>query len=458
MMRRREFLALMAAAGAPEVEDKLRGGLLGQLIGDLNGLKHEMKYIQAPGNVETYEPGLPDGAWTDDDTDIEWVYAVEMERRGELFLPYPVIAELWKKHINRRIWCSHLYLRQLLDIGIEPPYTGKTAFNPWAGFNLSGQFVAETWGLISPGLPRTAARLALHYTHVSIEGEPSQAAQMIAAMAASAYSARDVAGAIEAGRAALDPRSILARVHGDVVRWHAENPRDWRATRELIRKTYAWYGGDDMRDRNGVALNGAATLAALLYGGGDFATTVRLAFNFGWDCDNNAAAAGTVIGVLRGAKWIGAQGWPVKDLYRNTSRDAMPGEETITRFGDRLVSLMRLNLRQNGGRREKAGNVERLPDLDREPARLRSELRGRIERDLTLGGKAEDHARAAYLAICLDLAAELAGAEPKAWERAVDALSDCKGLLAALFKQSPIPQGEELRRKMAAAGVRADRA
>lgn len=456
MMRRRDFLSLAAAAAAPEdLEDRLRGGLLGQLLGDLNGLEHEMKYIHEPGGVEKYEPGSPEGAWTDDDTDIEWVYVLEMERTGELFLPYTAIAGLWRKHINRRIWCSHLYLRQLLDLGIEPPLTGMAAFNPWAGFNLSGQFVAETWGLISPGLPRTASRLALHYTHVSVEGEPAQAAQIIATMVASAYSASSVEAVIEAGRAALDPRSILARVHADVVRWHAQNPRDWRAARELIRKTYAWYGGEDMRDRNGVVLNGAATLAALLYGGGDFKETVRLAFNFGWDCDNNAAAAGCIIGVMRGARWFAAQGWPVRDIYRNTSRDSMPEDETITRFGDRLAALMRLNLARNGGRTEKPGNVERLPDPDREPARLRSQLRGLIERDLTVSSTSPAPARAAYLAICLDLAGELAREYPKPWAQAIAALAECRGLMTALFKHSPIPQARQLRKKLAAAGVAA---
>jgi hypothetical protein len=461
MLRRREFLSLAAAAAAPappEIEDRLRGGWLGQLIAGLNGLQYEMKFIQAPGDVEDYRPGLPEGAWTDDDTDIEWVYAVEMERTGELFLPYPAIAALWKKHINRRIWSSHLYLRQLLDLGLDPPLTGKTALNPWAGFNLSGQFVAETWGLISPDLPRTAARLAVHYTSVSIEGEPSQAAQMIAAMIAVAYSAPNLETVLEAGKAALDPRSILARVHSDVLRWHADNPRDWRTTRESIRKTYAWYGGHDMRDRNGVVLNGAATLAALLHGRGDFIETVRLAFNFGWDCDNNAAAVGAILGVMRGAKWFAAQGWPVRDVYRNTSRDGMPEDETITRFGDRLAALMRMNLARHGGRAEKPANVERLADLDREPARLRSALRGVIARDLTLGVAPADHARAAYLAICLDLADELAREHPKPWARGVAALGQARGLMQALFKQSPIPQAEQLRRKLAAAGVPAPEA
>jgi hypothetical protein len=31
------------------LEDKIRGGFLGQVIGDLNGLQHEMKYILRAG-------------------------------------------------------------------------------------------------------------------------------------------------------------------------------------------------------------------------------------------------------------------------------------------------------------------------------------------------------------------------------------------------------------------------
>ena len=65
---------------ADTLEDKLRGGMLGQILGNLNGLPHEFKYIDEPGNVEVYTPSLPDGAVTDDDTDIEWVYIREIAR------------------------------------------------------------------------------------------------------------------------------------------------------------------------------------------------------------------------------------------------------------------------------------------------------------------------------------------------------------------------------------------
>src|SRR5688572_866442 len=72
---------------AERLEDQIRGGMLGQILGNLNGLPHEMKYIGEPGNVEKYVPGLPEGARTDDDTDIEWVYITEMQKSGKLYVP-----------------------------------------------------------------------------------------------------------------------------------------------------------------------------------------------------------------------------------------------------------------------------------------------------------------------------------------------------------------------------------
>src|SRR5689334_1718042 len=110
---RRSFLALTAAAlsapgrtggtidiPADVLDDKIRGGLLGQMLGDLNGLKHEMKYIAEPGDVREYTPALPDGAWTDDDTDIEWPYILEIQRTNNLLLSPREITAIWKRHIN----------------------------------------------------------------------------------------------------------------------------------------------------------------------------------------------------------------------------------------------------------------------------------------------------------------------------------------------------------------------
>lgn len=458
-------LAAEVDVSIDKLQDQIRGGLLGHILGDLNGLKHEMKYIAAPGNLERYAPELPDGAWTDDDTDIEWIYLVEIERGKTLLIPPQRIAELWKRHINRGIWCSHLYLRQLLDIGIEPPLTGSVHLNPWAGFNLSGQFVSESWGLISPGMPQTAARLGTHYTHVSVDGEPIQSTQLFTSMIATAFLSGNMDTIVDAGLAATDPRSDMHKIVLDVRQWYRQNPQDWRATRKLIQQT--WSVGNRTADNNGVKLNGASTVAALLYGQGDFVETLRHAFNFGWDADNNAATAGAILGVIKGHKWLMGQGWNIKDLFRNTSRDHMPMDETITSFGDRLIELAGTVIAGHGGakvtaggkniyriRTEKAGNVERLPDPSKQFAALEARLKPEITRAIAGGASAQRLARAAYLAICLDLAPGLRQKHPQQWAQAIEALSGYSRLMQALFFEASTPAGDKIREKAAAAGLR----
>src|SRR5688572_2130767 len=84
---------------ADRLRDKVHGAILGQIFGNLNGLPHEFKYIENPGNVQTYTPDLSDGARTDDDTDIEWIYHVYMQKEGRIFLPPDRINALWKSHL-----------------------------------------------------------------------------------------------------------------------------------------------------------------------------------------------------------------------------------------------------------------------------------------------------------------------------------------------------------------------
>ena len=84
---------------AEVLEDKIRGGLLAQMLGNLNGLPHENKYYDEPGNVTNYTPSLPDGARTDDDTDIEWVYIYAMQENRTVMLAPAQITQLWKKHL-----------------------------------------------------------------------------------------------------------------------------------------------------------------------------------------------------------------------------------------------------------------------------------------------------------------------------------------------------------------------
>ncbi len=445
-----------------QLEDKVRGGMLGQLFGNMNGLVHEFKYIHEPGQVESYTPSLPDGAHTDDDTDIEWVYIVEMERQKTSILPPSQIVALWKKHINRRVWCANLYTRHLMDLGLEPPLTGDSRFNPWSHFNIAGQFSCETFGLIAPAMPQTASRIGLNYGRVAVSGEPTQATQLYMGMIATAFVDSDINRILDAGLASVDSRSEISNIVRVVQKLHQEHPDDWKTTRRLIKERWQKHDGA-FRDQNGYELNTASTVAALLYGQADLQETLRHAFNFGWDCDNSAATAGTVVGVIKGRNWINKQGWEVKDRYRNTSRDQMPNDETISQFEDRVINCMKQVIREQGGeiikvdgksvcriRREAPANVESL-----ESARTLASPKKLFRQDIetNLGGDSPtDRARAAYLAICLGESARLQLERPSEWTQAVEDLSGFPEIARNVFNAIS-ENGLDLQEKARLAGL-----
>jgi ADP-ribosylglycohydrolase len=469
---------------ADTLEDKIRGGMLAQIIGNLNGLPHEFKYIDKPGNVDHYTPALPGGAHTDDDTDIEWVYLREIARSRECFLPPERIAALWKQHINRRIFCANRYARDLMDLGLEPPWTGNLALNPWSEFNISGQFICESFGLMAPAMPQTAARLGLNYTHVAINGEPAQATQLFTAMIATAFVETDLDRIIDAGLAAVDPKSEIHDVVRTTRKLCREHPHDWRAARAEFKTRWQTHGGG-IRDRNGYELNTACVIAALVYGNRDFVETLRTAFNLGWDADCDAATAATIVGVIKGRRWMNDQGWNIKDVYRNTTRDDMPTDETITGLENTLIAAARIVIEHHRGelvsklspsgsaqtnperspsgrgqgegalkiyriRTERPANVEPLATPADQVTRLRQHFEPQLERDLTVQGASR--ARAAYLAICLGDAERLKHQSPTAWSAAIAELEKHPAVINDIF-HAPAPGDDELRRNAQRAGL-----
>ncbi len=429
---------------AENLRDKINGGIIGQFFGNLNGLVHENKYTDEPGNVTEYIPDLSNGAFTDDDTDIEFVYIYHMLQSGRIILPYNEINDLWIENISDKIWCSNRYARNLMDIGIQPPYTGRIAFNPWAVFNISGQFLSEQFGLISPGMPQTAARIGTHYTHVAIDGEPAQTTQLYDAMIATAFFKDDFMEVIRAGLDAVDPNSEIHEIVTNVITWYQAHPDDWRATRLSIKEEY-WngeFGGPG--GSNGYRIITAATIASILHGEGDFVETIRHSFNFGWDADNISAMVGTIMGIMKGEKWIRSQGWIIKDEYKNNRRPGLPTDLTITGFADMHFQLARTIILENGGEAievdgkpgflintEEPSNIESLP----EPLHRIGEMRARwwpiIQTDLA--GDTIQRARAVYTTICLDLVAKISKERSEDWFVALDAL---KPYYKSLFDDS----------------------
>ncbi len=413
-----------------ELLDKIKGGMVGQLLGNLNGLPYEFKFVNEPGNVTEYTPSLPEGARTDDDTDIEWMYIYYMQQEDNLFLPYQKMPQYWKKHINFKVWASNQMARQLMEIGFIPPITGNSIINPWAEVNLAGQFTCETFALAAPGMPAFAEKLGLHYTLIVIDGEPAQATQLFTAMIAEAFITDDLQKILDAGINALDKNAETYQAVQDVISWHKENPDNWKITRQNIKKKYHNKDGELPINNDGV--NTSAIIAAFLYGEGDFIETMKLAFNMGWDSDCNAATIETVLGVIYGYQWMDKQGWDIKDRYWNTTRPGLPEDETITSFSERIAALAEKAILENGGKKsEKNGHV--LYTINYLPAKsmhspipnelkykktkekYNSFINNTFEADQV---NEQDLMKAAYLTLCFNNAKQYIEKYPEKWEQA----------------------------------------
>ncbi len=332
-----------------------------------------------------------------------------------------------------------------MNLVFQHRQTSMFALNPWSDFNISGQFISETFGLLAPAMPQTASRIGLNYTRITIDMEPAQTTQFFCSMISTAFITDDMEKILGAGTRALDTSSYIREIVNDVKKWHKLYPDEWATTRQLVKEKYSHYGGK-MRDKNGFELNTASTIAALLYGEGDFSKTLMTAFNFGWDADNTAATAGTIMGVVKGHKWMMSQGWKIVDRYKNTKRENMPDNETITSFADRIIDLSERVITNNGGERvvidgtpvykiveEKPRNVQKLPNIDSQISNLKKELGKEVIQHIKESNEQQELARAAYLAICLEMAPSLQKQYPESWSLALDALTGCWRFMQNIF-------------------------
>ena len=321
-------------------EDKVAGFWLGQLVGNIYGLSHEFQYLEEPG-PDTFPYGYGaaldraievDGAFSDDDTDLEYMYLLEMEENG-IEPGYAELREAWMYHIRDRIWAANRVALTLMHHGYYPPATGSKENNPrW--FEIDPQLINEIWAVTAPGMTRYAVDKTAWAARITNDDFGIEPALFYAAMISEAFFESDVERLIEVGSAALPEDGRFRGVIAEMQDLHAEHPGDWHAARAVLadryggRQPYNEYGWEPID----ATLNGAAAVLALLYGEGDIQRTLDLACAMGWDADNQAATLTGLMGIIHGADAIPAsllypvKGWeePFNDRYVNVSRHDLP--------------------------------------------------------------------------------------------------------------------------------------
>lgn len=323
-----------------EYRDKVYGSWLAQCIGNIYGLPHENRHIDEPGpdafpygygrNLEALK--RINGVFSDDDTDIEYMYLLAMERHG----PEPTLAQLaamWKHHVRNRVWLANRAAVAAINHGYTPPATGDRDLNPhW--FQIDPQLINEVWAVTAPGMVSYAAAKSGWAARIMDDDWGIEPTIYYGAMYAAAFFEPDVYKLIDIGVAALPDGSRFARTVEHMKSLYEEYPDDWRAARRDMAETY--YHREPLESKTiwNANLNAAAGVLAQLYGGGDFQKTLDLSCAMGFDADNQAATLAGLLGVVLGRSGLPEDllfpvpelNWdePFNDFYKNVSRFDMP--------------------------------------------------------------------------------------------------------------------------------------
>src|SRR5258705_969174 len=288
------------------LEDKIRGGWAGQMIGVSYGAPTEFrsngKIIE--GNLNKYLDWSPErlkNSIDQDDLYVEMTFAEVMDTVG-LLATTEQYGEMFKSS-KYNLWHANAGARRNLNRGIKAPMSGHPKYNVHAN-DIDFQIDSDFIGMMTPGFPREANKYADRVGRVMNWGDVLYGGMFFSGMSAAAFFENDPRKVVERGLLSIPAESAYAKVIADVLRWTAENPNDWTATWRLIEAK--WDKGDVCTDgaldpfNIDAKLNGGYVALGLLYGKGDFAKTLDVATRSGQDSDCNPSSAAGILGVMLG--------------------------------------------------------------------------------------------------------------------------------------------------------------
>lgn len=341
-----------------ELKDKIAGAWIGQMVGNIYGLPFENKFVDEPAAESNFPFGYTknidklqkyDGAFSDDDTDIEYIYLMLMEKYGAE-PSYANIREGWMHHIRDRVWLANRATLGLMHIGFTPPFTGDINLNPhW--YQIDPQLINEIWAYTAPGMVNYAAQKSDWAARITSDSWAVSPTVLYGAMYADAFFCKDIQKLIEKGLKTLPANDRYALAVKEMIDLYKKYPNDWVKARQIMAKKY--YVDEPAMTKTiwNANLNGLCGILAMLYGKGDFQRTLDLSCAMGFDCDNQAATISGLLGVMYGAKALPedltkpVSGWkkPFNDRYINITRFDMPDasiEDMIDRTYNKAVELV----------------------------------------------------------------------------------------------------------------------
>jgi len=348
-------------------EDRIRAAWYGQIAGTLMGFQFEHKAAAAAPvhSIPERFTGIP----VDDDWYYEMVAVRAFEKYG-IQMTAGQLGEQWKLN-SAGSWGSSEQARLLLARGLKAPDTGHPRYNRlW--FSIGPQFSADVYGLVAPGMPNLAARLAREYGHVNGYAEGVDGAVFAAGMVSLAFTETDTRQIVRKAAKLIHPRSPYRQCLDQVIsmaergaaaeevagavedRWHIEYP----AT-------------------NNAVANGGLVALSVWFGEGDFLQTVNHAFRAAdfVDADCNAANAGAVVGAMKGMKGIPAAlvarlGDRIRGDQMGGVRLTPPVDESLAELAGRTAAIGARFIAAHGGLASRDSAAIAVQQPETQPAEL----------------------------------------------------------------------------------------
>jgi ADP-ribosylglycohydrolase len=232
------------------------------------------------------------GSARDDDIDYAILGLHLLERHGDGLTPDDV-AQAWLTLLPYlQVYTAErvVYRNLLRGVPVALAAATRNPYREWIGAQIRG----DAFGWVNPGNARRAVALAYQDASLSHVANGVYGELWAAAIVASAFTARTVREAFDRSLRSVPPGSRLYEALAS-VRDLRDAGATWDTAVRAIQEKWAGYSWVH-------TVNNAALVAAgRLWGEDDYAATVGLTVQGGWDTDSNGATAGSVAGVVLGA-------------------------------------------------------------------------------------------------------------------------------------------------------------
>ena len=253
-----------------------------------------------------------DGMPVDDDTNYVVMAQEIINTCGKDFTPYDV-AQAWMKYQGKDAYCTAERVAYCNFIkGFTPPESAiyQNPYREWIGAQIRGDY----FGYINPGNPERAAEMAWRDASISHVKNGIYGEMFVAAMLAIAATTNDIEEIILGGLGEIPSTSRLYEDVMTVVEVYKRGDFQGKCF-DMIHTKYNEYTNDWCFTNS----NAMIVVASLLYGKGDYAKSICMSVETGFDTDCNGATVGSILGMANGFKCIPEYWWkPINDTLHTS--------------------------------------------------------------------------------------------------------------------------------------------